>query len=191
MRLCVGPFSEDDIDLAVLHRRVEDLLDVPSEAMNLVNEEDVTWVEIRENGGQIPSLLDGRTGADSDPDTHLGCDNLGERRLAESGRTAEEYVIERLSPPLGRRDVDPEFLLDLRLADELVNRSGAQRPEGGILLGLDPGDSLRPHLAGHSTISARPASTPRAARCPSGGYHRSGEGHGHDSRHHRHVRRSS
>jgi hypothetical protein len=51
---------------------------------------------------------------------------VGERGLAEPGRAVEEEVIERFVSLLGGVDGDAEIVLQLLLADELIEASRAQ-----------------------------------------------------------------
>jgi hypothetical protein len=54
---------------------------------------------------------------------------VGERGLAEAGRAVEEEVVERLAALLGGVDGDAEIVLELLLADELIE---ATRAEGKV-----------------------------------------------------------
>ena len=57
--------------------------------MDFVNEEDVLAAEVGEDGGQVASALDGRTGSRPDIDADLGGDNIGQSGFAEAGRAIE------------------------------------------------------------------------------------------------------
>jgi hypothetical protein len=52
---------------------------------------------------------------------------VGERGLAEAGRAVEEQVIERFGSPLGGVDGDAQVVLQLLLADELIELAGPER----------------------------------------------------------------
>jgi hypothetical protein len=53
--------TEDDVDLVVLHGRVEVLLGDAAEAVDLVDEQDVAVLEgVGQDRGQVAGLLDGR-----------------------------------------------------------------------------------------------------------------------------------
>ena len=45
--------AEDDVELEVLHGRIEDLLDRPAQAVDLVDEEHVALGQVGEDGGQV------------------------------------------------------------------------------------------------------------------------------------------
>ena len=70
--------AEHDVELEVLHRRVEDLLDGAGEPVDLVDEEHVALVELGEDGGEVAGPLEGRARGDVQADAHLGGDDAGE-----------------------------------------------------------------------------------------------------------------
>ena len=51
--------ADDDVEEEVLHRRIEHLLDLVVEAVDLVDEEDVALLEVREDGGEVARAGDG------------------------------------------------------------------------------------------------------------------------------------
>ena len=56
-----GPLADDDVYGELLHRGVEDLLHGDAaEAVDLVDEEDVSRLQAGEQGGQVAGALDGR-----------------------------------------------------------------------------------------------------------------------------------
>ncbi len=50
--------ADDEVELPVLHRGVEDLLDGGGNAVDLVDEEDVARAEVRQDRGEVPRLLE-------------------------------------------------------------------------------------------------------------------------------------
>ena len=81
-------------------------------------------------------------GGGSEADSELAGDDLGERGLAEAGRAEEEDMVERVAAALRRLDEDPQILPRRLLADEIVERLGAQ---GGV-------DILGPPLPGDDPL---------------------------------------
>ena len=146
-----GPLADHDVELEVLHRRVQDLFDGPGEAMDLVDEEDVAVVEVGEDGGEVTGALQRRAAGDPEPDLHLGGHDPGEARLAQAGRAGEEQVVDGLAAPGAEQDV--EMLLQPRLTDELVEPAGPQRR----LLG-------RLHRVGAARSSSSGRALPRSRR---------------------------
>ena len=113
------PLADHDVDLVVLHRRVEDLLDGGVEAVDLVDEEDVALLEVGEQAGDVALALERRPGRGVHAHAELLGDDAGERGLAEAGRAGEQHVVERVAALLGGLDEDLELLLGHALADEV------------------------------------------------------------------------
>ena len=82
-----------------------------------------------------PGFLERGPGARADVDAQLARDQLGQRRLAESRRSEEERVVERLASRDRRVDGDPEAVLHLLLADELREPLRPKRQLDDGLLG--------------------------------------------------------
>ena len=59
-----GALADDDVELEVLHRGIEDLLDGPTEAVDLVDEEHVALVELREDRREVAGALQRGTRGD-------------------------------------------------------------------------------------------------------------------------------
>src|SRR5438552_6200210 len=97
--------------------------------MDLVDEQHVVLLKVRQDCGEVARALNCRTGRDAHRDAHLGSDDVGERRLAKAGRAIEEQVVERLVALLCRVHGDTEVVLELLLADELIEAAG---PQGDI-----------------------------------------------------------
>jgi hypothetical protein len=68
---------DDDVDLEVLHRRIEDLLDGAVEAVYLVDEEDVAFLQVGEDGRHVGLAFEGRPRGGGDVDPHLQRDDVG------------------------------------------------------------------------------------------------------------------
>ena len=98
--------ADDDVELEVLHRRVEDLLDGARQPVDLVDEQHVAVLELGEDRGQVAGPLERRARRDVQVDAHLGGDDAGQRGLAEPGRAGEQQVVDRLArvggPPRAR-----------------------------------------------------------------------------------------
>jgi len=72
---------------------------------------------------------------------------VGERGLAEAGRAVEEEVVERFVALLGGVDGDAEVVLELLLADELVEAPGPESSFQRLVFVLD--------LAGSDALGRR------------------------------------
>ena len=101
VRACM-PCVERDVDLEVLHRRVEVLLDDGGQAVDLVDEQDVAAVELGEDADQVRALGQGGAVGDVDLRADLVGDDVGERGLAQARRAVEQRVLDRLLARFGR-----------------------------------------------------------------------------------------
>ena len=101
-----GPLPDDDVDRAVLHRRVEDLLDGAVEPVDLVDEEDVALLEGGEDGGQVALAVERRPRDGVDAALHLAGHDVGQGRLAQAGRPGQQHVVEWLAPGPGGVEED-------------------------------------------------------------------------------------
>ena len=113
------PLADDQVELEILHRRIEDFLDRRIEPVDLVDEQHVALFEIGEQRREIAGLGDHRAGGGAEIHAELARHDLRERGLAETGRTDEQHVVERLAPRARRLDEDREIRARLLLADEL------------------------------------------------------------------------
>ena len=118
---------DDDVEFVVLHRGIEILLDRRLEPMDFVDEKDVALFQAREQSGQLARLFDHRSARVLDVHAHRVRDDVGERRLPEAGRSAEQDVLEHVAALLRRFDQDLESFTDLHLAGELAEHRRPQR----------------------------------------------------------------
>ncbi len=121
------PLPDHQVERAVLHRGIEHLLDCRGEAVNLVDEQDVAILEIGEQRGEIARLGDHRAGRGAETDTHFLGDDLRQRGLAQPRRAEEQHMIERIPALAGSVDEHAQVIARRTLADEFVERLGAQR----------------------------------------------------------------
>ncbi len=124
--------ADHQVQHMVLHRRIEDLLHRRGQTMDLVDEQHVTRFEIGQDRGQVGGLGQDRAGGGAEVDPQLAGDDLGQGGLAEARRAEQQHVIERLAAPPRRVDEHLQVGLDRRLADELGEGLGPQRPVGPL-----------------------------------------------------------
>ena len=160
--------ADDDVELEVLHRRIEDLLDRPGQAVDLVDEQHVALVELGEDGGEVAGPLERRAGRDVQRHAHLRGDDAGERRLAEPGRSGEQQVVDGLPTPAGRLEDDAEVLLQLALADELVERARPQADLEGLVGPVGHAGVERTRHARRAPSSLRASRSRRSASASAG-----------------------
>ena len=119
------PLADHDIDLIILHRRIENFFDDVIQPVDFIDEKDIALFEIGQEGGKIARALDHRTGSGFDAHAHLAPDDVGERGFPQPGRTVKKDMVEHVVARLRRRNGDPEIFLDRLLADVFVK---AARP---------------------------------------------------------------
>ena len=87
MRARRRPLPDDEVELEVLHRGIEHLLDLARQAVDLVDEEHVAALEVGEDRREVAAALEHGPRRAAACDAHLVRDDVRERRLAEAGRT--------------------------------------------------------------------------------------------------------
>jgi len=115
--------------------------------VDLVDEEHIVLLEVRQDCSEVASALDGWAGCDAHRDSHLGGNDVRERRLPKPGRAVEEQVVERFVALLGGVDSDAEVVLELLLADEFIKPPGPQRDVDLLV--------VVPQLAGDNPLLSR------------------------------------
>lgn len=74
--------ADDEVELEVLHRGIEHLLDGGREAMDLVDEEDIARLQVGEQGREVARAQDDGPRGGTEADAEFARDDLGQRRLA-------------------------------------------------------------------------------------------------------------
>ena len=147
------PLADDDVEEEVLHRRVEHLLDLVVETMDLVHEEDVVLAQVGEDGREVAGALDGRPGGGVQLGAHLVRDDARERGLAQTRRTRKDHVVERLVAVAGGLDEHAQVLADALLAAVVVECLGAKRAvDLEVVCGELAGHRARARLAAHRAL---------------------------------------
>ena len=78
--------ADDEVELEILHRRVKDFLNRRSQPVNLVDEQNVMWLQVGQQRRQIARARNHRPGRGAKPDSQLARDDLRQRGLAEPRR---------------------------------------------------------------------------------------------------------
>ena len=97
----VGALVHDDVQLEILHRRVEVFLDGFLEAVDFIDEKHVALLQVGQQAGQVAGLLDGRAAGAFEAGAHALGDDVGEGGFAQAGRAAEEEVVEGFAALFG------------------------------------------------------------------------------------------
>src|SRR5579863_5751908 len=117
-----GPLADDQIDTKILHRWIEDFFDSGLQAMDFVEEENFFLFERSQNGGKVTFAFEQRAGAGFDGYIQLVGNDLRQSRLAEAGRTVEQYVVERFATAARGFDCDSDVFFYFFLADVFAQR---------------------------------------------------------------------
>ena len=110
--------ADDEVELEILHGRIEDFLDRRIEPVDFVDEQHVARLEIGEQRGEVAGLGDHRAGGGAEIDAQFARDDLRQRGLAEARGADEQHMVERfLARPRGL-DEHAQVRARLFLADE-------------------------------------------------------------------------
>ena len=111
--------TEDDVELEVLHGRVEQLLDRPSQTVDLIDEQHVAPLKIGQDGCDVSASNQGRSRGDAQACTHLAGHDPRQRGLPETRRPGEQDVVDRLAASARGLEDDLQLLSQQVLAHEV------------------------------------------------------------------------
>ena len=118
------PLADQNVELEILHRRVEDFLHGGGQAVDFVYEQHIARLNVREQRGQIAGALHYRAAGGAELRLHLPGHNARQRGLAQPRRAVEEQMVEAFAPRPGGGDEDAEVLAQAVLAHHLGERAG-------------------------------------------------------------------
>ena len=121
-----GAFVYHDVDAVVLHGRVEIFLHHGTQAVDFVDEEHIVFFEGGEDAGKVAGLVEHRSGGGLHAHSQLVGDDAREGCLAQTGRTEEQYVVERFAAHACRLDEYLEVGHYLVLTVECLETAGTQ-----------------------------------------------------------------
>src|SRR5579872_977165 len=125
-RLGVRAAIDDEIDLVILHRRIQELFDHSAQTMYLVDEQDVAFFQRGQDTNQIFRLLERRAAGRPQRASQILGDKRCERRLAQAWRPIKQDVLEWFASTPGSIDGDLQIFDDGILPDVLVERPRPQ-----------------------------------------------------------------
>lgn len=128
-------FANHDIEGEVFHRRIQDLLDLTVKAMDLVDEQHVTRLQVGEDRRKIARTGDGGSGSRLDLRAHLIRDDRRQRGLSQAGGTGEYHVVKTLAACLSRLDENLQTLLDVLLPAIVIETLRTQAALGIEIIG--------------------------------------------------------
>ena len=124
-----GPFPHHVVQAPVLHGRIEGFLHLAVQAVDFIDEQDIRMRQVDQDGRQLATVLDGGPGSDGEPTVHLAGQDLAEGGLAQPRGPVQQDMVQRLAALAGCLDQDFHVVLQVILADQLVQ---ALRPQGRI-----------------------------------------------------------
>ena len=104
----IGSLIDDDVEFEIFHRRIKVFLDGFLKAMDLVDEQNVAFLEVGQQTGEVGGFLDGGSTGCLEGRTHRLGENVGEGGFAETGWTAQQDMVESLAALPGRLDGEQE-----------------------------------------------------------------------------------
>ena len=93
--------------------------------MYLIDEEHIVRLQVGQQSCQIPGLVDDRSGSGPHVDPHLVADDVRQGRLAQTWRTVQQDVVQRLPTRLGRMHEHHDVVNDLLLSLEFLEQRRA------------------------------------------------------------------
>ena len=145
-RAGVDAFAQGNVDAEVLHRRVEELFDGLGQAVDFVDEKDGSLFGVGEVGNQVLGSRERGAAGDLEGHAQVARDDGGESRLAESGRTVEKNVSQRLAALARSVDGDLDPLVDRALADHFGH---PLRTQIAVVVGIGRSLLVEDGFAGH------------------------------------------
>ena len=109
----------DDVQLEVLHGRVEILFNGLVKAVDFVNEQDISLFQVGQDTRQVSDFFDRRAAGGFQSCAHLMSHDAGQGGLAQSGRATEKNVVENILTLLRSLNGYLQTILDLCLTGEI------------------------------------------------------------------------
>ena len=132
-------FADHDVDLVVLHRRIQHFLHGRLHAVDFVDEQDIVGLQIGQQGRQIAGLFDHRPRGLAQVHAQFVGNHVRECGLAQPGRAEDQDVIECFAASLGGLDIDAQLLAHSFLAQVFIQGAWADMGLGSGILEGGPG----------------------------------------------------
>ena len=155
-RAGIDAITEDKVSAEVLHRRVKVFFDRRRQSMDLVDEEDLSRLQVGEVGQEVLGCLEPGAGCHVQRNIQLGWNTGREGCLAESGWAVEEDVPKCFATFAGGVHGNPDTLEDVPLADDVIHAFGTQRMVDLVSLDLGTEYFLMSHAKCRRWIALLP-----------------------------------
>ena len=150
-RARAGALADHDVELVVLHRGIEDLLDRRRHPVNLVDEQDLVLLQVGEHAGEVARLSRSPVRRSSAPARPSRCrsrrpaSSCRDRaaRTAGRDRAPRRGHARRRSTPAGCRGRDPGRCSRRAIAAAARLRTARRRRRGPAVTRRSPADSAR------------------------------------------------
>ncbi|ULA59780.1 MAG: hypothetical protein LZF60_160110 [Nitrospira sp.] len=119
--------SDHQIKLVILHRRIERLFHRRRQSVNLIDEQDIAFLQIGQNRGQIPGVAQDQPGRRADGRSHFPRDDVCNGGLTQAWWAVKNRMVQGLTTALGRFDANFQRFLHPGLPDILPQTLRAQR----------------------------------------------------------------
>ncbi len=120
------PGADQNVEMEIFERRVEHLLNIGQQPVDLVDEKDLTVLNTAENAREVELLLQNRARSLCERDLEFLRNDRSKRRFPETRRTVQQHVIHRLAAFPRRVDCDLKILFETRLAGKVRQTPGTQ-----------------------------------------------------------------
>jgi hypothetical protein len=114
------PLADHDVELEVLHRRVQHLLHHRAQPVDLVDEQHVAGLEVGQQRGEVAGFSSTGPGGLAQGHPISWAMMCASVVLPSPGRAEDQRVVQRLAATAGGADEDLHLLAHRRLADVLA-----------------------------------------------------------------------
>ena len=115
-----GTLADHDINRKILHCRIEYLLHLTVQTMNLIHKKDISLLKVIQNGRHLSGFLDCRSGGHLHMSSHLIGNDSGQSSLTQTRRTVKKDVIQCIMPLFGSFYIYFECILGFFLTNVFI-----------------------------------------------------------------------
>ena len=172
------PLPDNQVHAKIFHRGIQHFFDRRLQAVNLIEEKNLFFLERSQNRGEIALAFQQRPRAGLDRNIQFIRDNLRERGFAQSRRAIQKHVVQRFAPAARRVDRNLNIFFDAFLSDVFVEafRAHAHVNARVFLKRLPGNNALRLPLLhhpfcgcirhGYADLAARPFGALKECKAP-------------------------
>jgi hypothetical protein len=117
---------DDDVEPVIFHRRVKIFLNRRLEPMDFIDEKDIAFFQAGEKPSELAGSFNHRSAGIFDIHAHRVRNDVSERGLAQTGRTAQQNVLEHIAPFFRRFHHQFQAFTHLHLTGEFAEHRWPQ-----------------------------------------------------------------